>query len=166
MKKNPLFALRAGAYLMDLLAIYALTVVTMFLVVAVYGLWRFGGDEAMMKDLLSSSSTALFVQISHAVFYFAYFTIAHWYFGRTFGKLAFGLNLLHQGKPEIGLLRSLGRSLAYVVSGQLTLGVGFLLPLFRKDGRTLHDIIMDTDVTRPVPAASEEQEAESHPEAA
>lgn len=132
--------------MVDVLAVYVLVVASLFLSVMAFGLWQYGGDELMMRAMLANPNTRLFAQLAHAILYFSYFTIAHWYFGRTLGKLLFGLELTHQGSTEITFGRSLGRSLAYVLSGQITLGIGFLLPLFRKDGRTLHDLLLNTDV--------------------
>lgn len=155
--KNSTFARRAAAYIVDLVAIYILVVTTMFISVMAFGLWQYSGDEKMLKAMMADPNTRIFAQLAHGILYFSYFTIAHWYFGRSIGKLFFGLKIHYRGQTELGFFHSLGRALAYTVSGQLTLGIGFMLPLFRQDGRTLHDIICNTDV-RPLAPSTEARE--------
>lgn len=137
---------RAAAYFLDLLVVYGLVVVTLFLSVMALGILKYGGDDLMMRAIVSDPSTRYFAQAAHMILLLSYFTIAHWYFGRTLGKWILGLEVRHEGQPGLGFVRSFGRSLGYLVSGQLTLGIGFLFPLFREDGRTLHDLLVNTDV--------------------
>ncbi len=137
---------RAAAYFLDLLVVYGLVVITLFLSVMALGVLKYGGDDLMMRAIVSDPSTRLFAQAAHVVLLLSYFTIAHWYFGRTVGKWILGLEVRHEGQVGLSFARSFGRSLGYLVSGQLTLGIGFLFPLFRADGRTLHDLLVNTDV--------------------
>jgi uncharacterized RDD family membrane protein YckC len=122
-------------------------VATLATSVLTYGLVKYAGDTRLIKAMLASPETGLFAQLAHAVFYFSYFTLCHWYFGRTIGKWATGLEVTHQ-QQGLSLPRSLLRSTGYLVSGSFTFGIGFLIALFRKDGRALHDILADTDVRR------------------
>lgn len=133
------------AYLIDLLAIMAIVVVTLLVTIFTYGAWKYAGDERMIKDLVASPQTAAFAQVAHAVFYFSYFTLAHWYFGQTVGKWVTGVEVKHH-RHGLSLSRSVLRSFGYLLSGSFTFGLGYLPALFRRDERTLHDIIADTDV--------------------
>ena len=71
--------------------------------------------------------------------------------GRTPGKALLRLSVVPAGPseptPGIGLQRAFVRVLAYSLSGAL-LGIGFLLVLFRKDRRALHDLLAGTRVVR------------------
>lgn len=71
--------------------------------------------------------------------------------GRTPGKALLRLAVVTVGPsgpgPGIGLKKALVRFLAYNLSGAL-LGVGYLLVLFRKDRRALHDLLAGTKVIR------------------
>lgn len=148
-----LFGRRALAYLLDLALLYAFTLGTSIACVFTYAALHYPGDAQALADLAASTQASHFTKAAHVLYYFSYFTIAHWYFGRTCGKWALGLTLRRQNGETLSLARSLGRSLLYVVSGQLTVGVGFLFPLWRKDGRTLHDLIATTEVVDAKPQA-------------
>jgi len=71
--------------------------------------------------------------------------------GRTPGKALLRLSVVPAGPsaptPGIGLQRAFVRFLAYSLSGAL-LGIGFLLVLFRRDRRALHDLLAGTRVVR------------------
>jgi len=142
------FARRALAYLIDLAVVYAMAVVTLIACVALYGQFKYGGDPRLMRALALAPTTRNFIFWAHAAIYLSYFTLAQWYAGRTFGKFVLGLNVALSDGAELSFARSVARTFGYIVSGQLTLGVGFLLPLLRRDGRALHDIISGTQVFR------------------
>ena len=143
---NP-FVYRALAYFADLIVVYALVVISLVLCVGAYGATALHGDPEQIRALLQAPSTKACLLYAHALIYLSYFTIAHWYAGRTVGKWLWGLRVTHQG-GDLSLPRAFGRSLGYLVSGQLTLCVGFLLPLFRRDGLALHDLLLRTEVVR------------------
>ena len=71
--------------------------------------------------------------------------------GRTPGKALLRLSVVATGPPVpapgIGLKSAIARFLAWNLSGAL-LGVGYLLVLFRKDRRALHDLVAGTRVVR------------------
>jgi uncharacterized RDD family membrane protein YckC len=161
--KKQLFGLRASAYLVDLLAIFLLAVCTTFVTVLAFALWRYGGDEKLIKAMVADSRTRHFAQCTHIILYLSYFTITQWYFGRSPGKMLFRLTISRHGR-ELTFAQSLVRSLGYFLSGQITLGAGFLLPLFRRDGRALHDLLAGTVVKR-LPDAQESR-VESFPSTA
>ncbi len=163
--KRKLFYRRAAAYLLDLTFIYAFTVTTMIGFVSLYVHIRLDGDLTQLPMVVNHPQTKFIARLANALYYFSYFTLAHWYFGQTFGKWWFRLQTRNQDGSGMTFLRSLARSFSYLLSGQLTLGIGFLIALFRKDGKTLHDLLTTTCVidTRPqlvaLPAPSERQAA-------
>ena len=65
----------------------------------------------------------------------------------TLGKLMFKIQVAHENGRGLSWLRSNLRLLAAGLS-ILTLGLGFILALFRKDRRMLHDIISKTRVAQ------------------
>jgi uncharacterized RDD family membrane protein YckC len=71
--------------------------------------------------------------------------------GRTPGKALLRLSVVAAGPPVagpgIGLRRAFVRFLCYGLSGGL-LCIGYLLVLFRKDRRALHDLLAGTRVVR------------------
>lgn len=145
------FGRRASAYIIDLALLYFATVCTSILFVMAYCAIKFPGETHLIAEFANSANTKFFTRAAHVIYYFSYFTIAHWYFGRTFGKWLMGLHLRNRDGSELTFLRSLGRSGLYIVSGQIALGIGFILPLFRKDGQTLHDLIISTEVVNDHP---------------
>jgi uncharacterized RDD family membrane protein YckC len=162
-EKPNLFARRALAYALDLALLYLLTLGTSLFCLYAYATLRHPGDPTALATLAAGARAGYFTKAAHILYYFSYFTILHWYFGRTFGKWATGLRVCSDHGEELGFFRALGRALLYVVSGQLALGVGFLLPLFRKDGRALHDLIAHT---RGVDAKGSHAQIENSAEAA
>lgn len=65
--------------------------------------------------------------------------------GRTLGMTIVGLRVVRADGMEVGNREALVRFLTLPLSF-LTLGGGFLLILFRRDGRALHDLISGTSV--------------------
>lgn len=152
---------RLAAYCIDLIVIMGIVMVTLIVAVGAYGSWKYAGDQRLMKDMIASRQTEAFAQISHAIFFFSYFTLAHWYFGQTIGKWMMGIEVTHH-RHSLSFSRSLLRSFGYLVSGSFTLGLGYLPALFRQDERTLHDLIAGTDVAfkrKPVEVITHENKA-------
>lgn len=65
--------------------------------------------------------------------------------GRTLGMAIVGLRVVRPDGTSVGNREAVVRLLALPLSF-LTLGIGFLLILFRRDGRALHDLIGRTSV--------------------
>ncbi len=65
--------------------------------------------------------------------------------GRTLGMAIVGLRVVRPDGTAVGNREAVVRLLALPLSF-LTLGIGFLLILFRQDGRALHDLIGRTSV--------------------
>ncbi len=67
--------------------------------------------------------------------------------GATPGKLILELQILDSEGKRLSKGRAIGRYFAQYISG-LTLGLGYLLPLWDPEKRTLHDMIADTRVVK------------------
>lgn len=65
---------------------------------------------------------------------------------RTFGKWAMNLRIERTDGGEVGFVRVLMRHVIGYPLSLITLGIGFLLPVFNRDGRALHDFLFDTIV--------------------
>ncbi|MGZ3711502.1 MAG: RDD family protein [Bdellovibrionota bacterium] len=141
-----IFGRRCLAYLLDLAFLYVFTLSTSVLCIFAYSHLHYPGDASALARIAASASAGNFTKAAHIFYYFSYFTIAHWYFGCSLGKWAMGLRVHTKAGASLSFPLALGRSLLYVVSGQLALGIGFLLPLMRKDGLTLHDLLAGTEV--------------------
>ncbi len=76
-----------------------------------------------------------------------YATLAHALAGATLGKKVFGLRLVCADGNRPTMARSAARSALCIVSGAL-LGLGFLVALFTRSGRALHDFLARTWVVR------------------
>ncbi len=80
--------------------------------------------------------------------WYAYFVVGWGLFGATPGKALLGLRVVdHRRRFPVGAGRALLRLAAYSVSA-VTLGLGHLLVLLRRDRRALHDILAGTRVVR------------------
>lgn len=156
MKIPVLFYRRVGAYLLDLLVVYLFAVATVVFFVAVYSIWNYAGDARILKSIAASEEVRHFARFSHVILLLSYFTLAHWYFGKTVGKWALGLELKSK-HGELSFWKSSSRTILFFLTGNLTFGLGFLLPVFRKDGKTLHDLLCHTDVVK-LEAPSQVQE--------
>lgn len=78
--------------------------------------------------------------------FFGYFPFATSLFGNTLGKHLLQIQAVtDQDQKYINGSQAFLRSLGYVLSSS-TYMVGFVLPLFRKDKKSLHDLICNTHV--------------------
>ncbi len=75
----------------------------------------------------------------------AYYAIGVSVWSTTIGKRMINAYVLRPDGSKVGLLRAVGRWLAYIPSTLLLLG-GFIIAAFRDDKRALHDLICDTVV--------------------
>jgi uncharacterized RDD family membrane protein YckC len=67
--------------------------------------------------------------------------------GQTIGKMALRLKVVRGDLSPVSYGRAFGRFWGYQLSS-LTLGIGYLMVLFTKDHRALHDIVCDTRVVK------------------
>ena len=134
------FWLRAVAYIID-------TVVIVFPVVF---LWIIFGQPVpeSFDQLLDPPAGYDRMQILVLFLTMAYDTALITYFATTVGKRALGMYVVRSDGSSVGFVRALARHLLTAVSANLTLGLIFLVVLFREDRRGLHDLICDTVVIR------------------
>ena len=97
------------------------------------------GTPWSISDLPVASWALL---IAWAIFFCAYPVAAG---GRTFGMAVAGLRVVRPDGSAVGGGQALVRVLALPLSF-LTLGIGFLLILLRRDGRALQDLVGGTAV--------------------
>lgn len=133
------FSHRVFAYSIDLTAIAFLQVILGGMTIKYYEYLcrRFGAPADF--DVASFLS-----QFCGAFFFVGYFTFVQGLSGTTIGKRFFKIQVVDgiTHKP-VGIKKAYWRSLAYVLSSW-TYCVGFILPLFRKDKLTLHDLLCNT----------------------
>lgn len=141
-----LFWKRGAAYLMDLFCIYVSTVFTITAILFAYAIFNHFDDPKMLVQLAEAENTKAITRILQAIYYVSYFTISHWYFGKTLGKYFLGLTVHTKDGKDLSFLRSLARTFAYMLSGYPTLGIGYVIAYFRADGLSLHDMIVNTRV--------------------
>ena len=130
------FSLRCGALLVD----YTLVV----------GVLAFSTLLARMLGGAHTSSdlTLAFGYVSSAALAAFNFLLLPVFTGRTLGKWATGLRVEMRDGRRLSFGRALLRHTAGYLASLLTLGVGFLLAAFSREGRGLHDIIAGTVVVR------------------
>ena len=78
------------------------------------------------------------------VFTGVYETLMIWRYGWTLGKFVFGITVMHDGR-KLSWQRSLAR-LAAKKLNLATLMIGYVMALFDKDHKALHDYICKTRV--------------------
>ena len=131
------FALRCGAALVDY------TVVAGIAAFATLLARMFGGGSRT-----AGATVMEFGFIAAAVVVLADLFVLPGLTGRTLGKWVTGLRIERRDGEPVGFLRALVRhTIGYLVS-LLTLGLGFLLAAFNREGRALHDLLAGTVVVR------------------
>jgi uncharacterized RDD family membrane protein YckC len=131
------FSLRCGALLIDYTVVVA--VVAFSTVMA-----RILGDGARE----TSELTLLFGYVAAVAVAALNFLVLPVFTGRTFGKWATGLRVETEGGEPPNFARALLRHTAGYLLSLLTLGVGFIVAAFSREGRALHDLIAGTIVVR------------------
>lgn len=147
--KRTLFWKRGTAYLVDLFCIYISTVLTMTALLFAFAILKHITDGKQLIELAENERTRAVAKVLQFIYYISYFTIAHWYFGKTIGKYFLGIHVCTSQNKDLTMLRSLGRTFAYIISGYPTLGIGYVIAYFRTDGKALHDLIAGTQVLAP-----------------
>jgi len=66
-------------------------------------------------------------------------------YAQSWGKKFFGLYILHDSNRRMTIGEALGRAFLYILE-VATLGIGWIIMLFRSDKKTLSDIIVETSV--------------------
>jgi uncharacterized RDD family membrane protein YckC len=129
------FSLRCGALLIDYTLVASVVAFSTLL--------------ARLFSTRSAADTALAVGYVIAIVVAALdFLLLPAFTGRTAGKWATGLRVERRDGEPLSFARALLRhTVGYFVS-LLTLGVGFLLAAFNREGRALHDLVAGTVVVR------------------
>lgn len=139
------FFVRASAFLIDAIVLGAFSLP---LAAAGYfgmraGMLVIGHTEPIEPDetILTILTAGWFAMAT------VYFTVLHRTYGQTIGKSLLGLEVRTLDFGEIGIVRSLLRTLAYAVSSSF-LGFGFLLAALTPRKRAWHDFLAGTCVVR------------------
>jgi len=131
------FSLRCGALLIDY------TVVVSIVAFATL-MSRVLGDGARA----TSELTLLLGYVAAITVAALNFLVLPVFTGCTLGKWATGLRVETAGGEPPGFARALLRHTVGYLLSVLTLGVGFLVAAFSREGRALHDLIAGTVVVR------------------
>jgi uncharacterized RDD family membrane protein YckC len=130
-------ATRLGAFVIDLFGVATLYDFVVRIV------------EVLVSTIIGSNFTLVHVTVAPwallivvATLYCVYPVAAG---GRTLGMAVVGLRVVRANGTAVGLREAVVRLLALPLSF-LTLGIGFILILLRRDGRALHDLIGRTSV--------------------
>jgi len=131
------FSLRCGALLIDYTVVVGLVAFATLLA-------RVFGD-----DVRSISDFALtFGYVAAAAAAVLNFLVLPVFTGRTLGKWATGLRVECVDGDPLSFSRALVRHTVGYLLSLLTLGLGFLVAAFSRDGRALHDLLAGTVVVR------------------
>ncbi|HEV2707535.1 MAG TPA: RDD family protein [Pyrinomonadaceae bacterium] len=131
------FSLRCGALLVDYTILAAILAFSTLLARAFGGDARWAGASVLTLGYL----LALVAGILNFV------VLASWT-GRTLGKWVTNLRIERRDGTELSFARASLRHLVGYTLTLATLGLGFLLAAFNREGRALHDLIAGTIVVR------------------
>jgi uncharacterized RDD family membrane protein YckC len=132
------FIRRGVAFVIDLGLVYCLCfILWMVGLIALTGSVNRG---SMLDALFSPPLFSVFVSVLFFLFV-GYFTFFHSCDGQTPAKMIVRIKVVTKDGGTLTPFRSFWRTLGYFVSGPLLSGLGFLIPLFDRKGRALHDRI-------------------------
>jgi len=132
------FSLRCGALLIDYTMLAAILAFSTLLARAL------GGGDARWAG---ASVLTLGYLLALAAGVLNFVVLASWT-GRTLGKWVTNLRIERRDGTEMSLARAALRHLVGYPLTLATLGLGFLLAAFNREGRALHDLIAGTTVVR------------------
>lgn len=94
------------------------------------------------KDSFQASGVGQLIGVSlYALIYSIFLSIS----GQTPGKKAYTIRVVDaKTYKKLSFIRALWRFIAFLISA--TIGIGLLFPFFRKDNKTLHDLMSNTVV--------------------
>lgn len=125
---------RVGAYMLDAIFIWVISMILQFGLPMMFGLVS-QGNEAMIAI---GSLLGFLVSFGVTLAYFVgYETSAK---QGTWGKQIVGIKVTDMHGQRITTGHAVGRFFAKIISG-LTCGIGYLMPLFTDKKQTLHDLI-------------------------
>ena len=131
------FSLRCGAFLIDYTFVVGLVALSTLLA-------RLFGEGA--RD--TSDAALTFGYFGAAAVAALNFFVLPVFTGRTLGKWATGLRVECRDGDPVTFTRALVRHTVGYLLSLLTLGFGFLVAAFSRDGRALHDLLAGTVVVR------------------
>lgn len=131
------FSLRCGAFLIDYTFVVGLVALSTLLA-------RVFGEGA--RD--TSDAALTFGYFGAAAVAALNFFVLPVFTGRTLGKWATGLRVECRDGDPVTFARALVRHTVGYLLSLLTLGFGFLVAAFSRDGRALHDLLAGTVVVR------------------
>lgn len=142
------FWIRFAAWLIDAIVLAAIGMVislpAMFFTTFRASPWGMPGPGGAMEQIVFQVVVTLFQWAAQS----AYATFFVGRYGATLGKMACGLKIIRPDGRRVGYLRAFGRFWATMLSGLLTLYIGFIIVAFDDQRRALHDHICDTRVVR------------------
>ncbi|MBI2712453.1 MAG: RDD family protein [Bdellovibrio sp.] len=91
-----------------------------------------------------STLILLVLVLSRGIFALLYYSLGHYRYGTTFGKIIFHIYVVStEGMQPLTLRQAYLRTLHYITS-YLTFYVGFLMVIFHPQKRALHDLLANT----------------------
>lgn len=134
------FIRRAIAFTIDFFIIELL-----YLFLIGMGVWgmqlsRGGSGELFSSDSVVGSLAVPFIAVWFFLF-IGYFTFFHTYDGQTPAKMIIRIKVVTEEGALLSLPRALARSFGYFISG-FFFGFGFLISIFEKKKRALHDLLV------------------------
>ena len=129
--------LRCGALLIDYTVVASIVAFSTIMARVLGDGARATSDLALLSGYVAAAAVAALNFLVLPVFT-----------GRTVGKWATGLRVETASGEPLGFGRALLRHTAGYLLSLLTLGVGFLVAAFSRDGRALHDLVAGTVVVR------------------
>lgn len=137
------FLIRLGAYIIDTIIIYILLAIAL-VIGRVIGLPDVNQTipEDMNVTFFIIQGGIMLITMAITGIYFVLFTGRY---GATPGKMVCGLKIVRANGNPMGYTLALLRYLATILSG-LILYIGYLMILFDKQKRALHDFLCDTRV--------------------
>jgi len=138
---NADFLLRAAAYLLDLIFLFLLFSAIKHLFTVIVASPFLGQPEQLSEDVKVLLALSRIGSETLVIYFYFIWTLT--VYGGSPAKLIFGLRVVH---AETGEKLSFFQAIIREVFGKTfcnsaTLGIGFLLPLFRDDARALHDLL-------------------------
>jgi len=137
------FWARGVAFLIDLIILDLL-----FLILALTGSFAMGISLRSIHLEIPSEELVLFLLGLYLLIWFflnsAYFIFFLGYGGQTPGKMLLRIRVLKKDQQPLTWGRAVLRTLGYLISGFLLLGIGFLMIAFHPQKRGLHDLIAGT----------------------
>jgi uncharacterized RDD family membrane protein YckC len=130
------FLLRCGAILIDYILLVSVPVISLVL----GRFFEYDGANLLNSKLSNAGWLVLILLV------LTNFVILPMFIGQSIGKLLTGLKIVQTDGSAPTVSRLLARHLLGYPLTVLTLGIGFLLSVFNRKGRALHDFLAGTAV--------------------